>query len=114
MAHSRRTDARFGQPVVEVTGRAIAEVPTKGRMNRRQNLLQHEDRADHQERAGQLVATLHGADQPAHCNGEPCRRSPASEQDDPPGQCQPRVGLRQRREEHPLLALAQTFQQRHG
>ena len=56
VAHPLRADARVGQPVVEIRGRAIAEVVTDSSLYRRQDLQQDEDDADDRERDDERIA----------------------------------------------------------
>ena len=107
VCHTRRADAHLGQAVVEKRRGAIAEVVADRRLNRRQHLQQDEDDADDAERTRQAVAALDGADQDPHRNGEQRRQDAVQQHDRPPRQRESRVGLRQRREEHPLFSTAE-------
>ena len=107
MTHPGRAHARLGQPVVEPGRRAIAEVGADRLMDRREHLQQHEDHPGEGERAGEAGAALDGRHEHAHGDGEHRRQHAAQHEDDPPHHGQRTVGLRQRREELPLVAGAQ-------
>src|SRR4029077_14799360 len=101
-------------PVVQERRRAITEVVTDRRLNRRQYLQQDEDDADHDQRACETIAALYGSHQQAHGDGEERRQDSVQEDDRPPRERERAVGLRQRREEFPLLPLTQTLKHSHG
>ena len=106
-------DARAGQPVVEIRGRAIAEVVADRRMDRRQDLQQDEDGPTSVERHGERLTALDGGDEHAHRDREQRREEAVQHNDGPPGESKRAVRRRQSREERPLLASAQLLEQVH-
>ena len=114
MTDAGRTDACFGEAIVEPRRGAIAEVGADRLMDRRQDLEQDEGDADERERLGEASALLHRADQPAHGDREERRQSAASDQDEPPGDRQPRIRARQHGEELPFFSGAKALQAHGG
>ena len=94
MTDAGRTDAGFGEAIVEPRRRPVAEVGADDLMDRRQDLEEHEGDADERERLGEARALLHRADQPAHGDREERRQRAASDQDEPPGDRQSRIRAR--------------------
>jgi hypothetical protein len=86
---------------------------TDGRLNRGQDLEEDEDETDNRQGAGKIIAMLHCGNQHAHGNRKERRQDCMQNNDPPPGEREPAVGLRQRRKGHPLLARTQTLKQSH-
>ena len=82
MAHAGRADAGGGELVVEPRGGPAAEVGADRLVQRRQDLEQHEHRADQRQRRGERIAALHGADQHAHGDREQRRQQSAQQSTD--------------------------------
>ena len=110
MPHPRRADARFGQPVVEPGGGAVAEVGADRLVDRREDLEQDEDDADEGERArrGARRAATAATSTPmamAKTAGSTPRRTSTTHHTI----ARDAVGLRQHGEELPLVAGAQAL-----
>ncbi len=106
--HPRRADARFGQPVVEPGGRAVAEVGADRLVNRREHLEQDEDDADEGEPVGEAVAALDGGNEHAHGDREDRRQHAPQHEDDPPDNRERAIRLRQHGEKLPLFRARKT------
>src|SRR5262245_5790786 len=80
-------------------------------MNRGEDLKKDEDRADQRERGTERTSTLDRAHEDAHGDRERRGQHTAQNENRPPCERESTVGLRQRAEELPLIALTQG---RHG
>ena len=85
MSDTGRTDARFGESIVEPRSRAVAEVRADRGVNRRQHLEEHERDGHCGERSGEPAATLHRRDERTHRDGEYRGQDAAQDERGPPG-----------------------------
>src|SRR6516162_1944772 len=83
MADPRRAHARFREPVVKPSSRAVAQIGAYCLMNRAEYLKEDKNCANKRQRTRERIAALHGAYKNTHCNGK-CRRQSTSEQKSSP------------------------------
>jgi hypothetical protein len=107
---SRRPYARVRQPVIQIGGRLVTQAMADRRLQRRQDLEQHERNPGQRQRQPQRLATLDRGDQRPHRYGEDGRQHAVQRHDGPPRERQPPAGPRQHGEEHPFLALTEALQ----
>ncbi len=94
VTHAEWSDAGFGESVVQPGRGAIAEVGAYGLVDRVEDAPQHEDAAHEDERQGEVVAAVDGADQAAHGYRENSWQGAAQNQDQPPRSSQCSVSAR--------------------
>src|SRR4029077_16166906 len=102
-------NARFGQPVIEPGGGAVAEVGANCLVDWREDLEQDEDDADEDKPAGQAVAALYGGNERAHGDSEDRGQHASQHEDDPPYYCEGAIRLGQHRKKLPLVTRTDTL-----
>src|SRR6266516_7324853 len=86
VANARRSYAGGRQLIVEPCRCAVAEIGPNNLVQGREYLQKHEHDTDDSEGSRQGIATLHGAYERTHVDGEQRRQQTAQEQHAPPAQ----------------------------
>ena len=110
MTHAGRANAGFGEPVVEPSCRAVAQIGAQRLMNRAEYLKEDENCTDKGERTTEGIAVLYCTDQNTHGNGESRRQRASKQQGKKPREGKARGSLGQDAEEFPFFAFGQSPQ----